>query len=573
MKNVVKLLLVAAVVFASSDLFAQYTSTATNIPFITGPFADVSPQCSTGLKYDDGTWENGYGWNPGFGTGKFAIKFTPTSYPYTVNQFCIAMTRNTGPTTWTFDIEVWDATGSGGGPGALVVSIPSQSATSLPTWPSVSWYDFTGITTIPTLNSGSYYIGISWTPVGGQFIGADESTTTPLHPGYGYIQNAWATIQSYGGAFANYRCMGIRVDGSGQVLAHDYAVGPFLGLQTTYTMGVGTNIKARVRNVGSSNETNVPVKFFVGASQVGTANLSLNAGATDSVTFPWTPTTGGNQTLRVFSELSTDLNRANDTVTATVLVLAGTPTPCCALTACRNGLNIPIMDNATSWDSVQVTIPGWGFGIYDVNAKIDTVVHTWDADLDFTLIHGGTSVIIINRVGSSGDNFIGTNLNDSATIPIASGSPPFTGTYIPSNPLTVFNGLANNPNGYWTLRIHDNAAGDTGVLKAWCVIITYYTFVGGIQTISVPNYYALGQNYPNPFNPSTKIQYAIPKAGDVQLTVYDILGRQVATLVNEFKNPGVYTVDFNASALSSGVYFYKIKSGSYTDTKKMLLVK
>ena len=83
----------------------------------------------------------------------------------------------------------------------------------------------------------------------------------------------------------------------------------------------------------------------------------------------------------------------------------------------------------------------------------------------------------------------------------------------------------------------------------------------------------MGQNYPNPFNPSTKIQYAIPRAGDVQLVVYDVIGRQVATLVNEFKTAGIYTVDFNASSLSSGIYFYRIKSGSFTDTKKMLLVK
>jgi N-acetylneuraminic acid mutarotase len=100
------------------------------------------------------------------------------------------------------------------------------------------------------------------------------------------------------------------------------------------------------------------------------------------------------------------------------------------------------------------------------------------------------------------------------------------------------------------------------------------TFIG-IKPISseVPDNYSLGQNYPNPFNPTTRIKFAIPKAGEVQIVVFDLLGREVSTLVNEFKNPGIYTVDFNASALSSGVYFYKIKSGSYTDTKKMLLVK
>ena len=355
---------------------------------------------------------------------------------------------------------------------------------------------------------------------------------------------------------------------------HDYAAGPFLGLQISYPINQVASIRARISNVGQSNETNVPIKFFIDGSQVGSSiNLSLNAGQNDSVSFPWTPTVGGSHNVRVISALATDQNPGNDTVSANVLVLAGTAQVGGATTVCRNGLNIPINDNQSSFDSLQMSIPTWAFGIADVNAKIDTVFHTYDSDLSFILSHGGTSVNIITNVGGSGDNFIGTILNDSATTPISSGTPPFTGSYKPSSPLAAFNGIGANPNGSWRLEIHDGALADTGVLKAWCVTVSFYTFVGGIGTITVPNYYALGQNYPNPFNPSTKIEYAIPRAGNVSLIVYDILGRQVATLVNEFKNAGVYTLDFNASSLASGVYFYKIQSGTFSDTKKMLLVK
>lgn len=356
--------------------------------------------------------------------------------------------------------------------------------------------------------------------------------------------------------------------------AHDYAAGPFLGLQPTYQINVATNIRGRITNNGTSNETSVPIKFFVDGSQVGSSiNLSLNAGQNDSVSFPWTPTVGGSHNIRIVAALTTDQNRGNDTVQANVQILAGTPYVGGATTVCRNGLNIFVPDNTSVFDSLQISIPAWAFGIADVNAKIDTLFHTWDSDLNFNLSHGGTTVGIITNVGGSGDNFIGTILNDSAAIPIASGTPPFTGSFKPSNPLTAFNGIGNNPNGAWKLEIHDGAAGDTGLLKAWCVTVSFYTYVGGIGSITVPNFYGLSQNYPNPFNPATKIQYAIPRAGNVSLVVYDILGRQVATLVNEFKNPGVYTLDFDASSLSSGVYFYKIQSGSFTDTKKMLLVK
>ncbi len=85
--------------------------------------------------------------------------------------------------------------------------------------------------------------------------------------------------------------------------------------------------------------------------------------------------------------------------------------------------------------------------------------------------------------------------------------------------------------------------------------------------------YALEQNYPNPFNPSTTIRYQIPQDGIVTLKIYDILGSEVATLVNEQKAAGKYEVNFNASSLASGVYIYKIQAGSFTNSKKMLLIK
>jgi hypothetical protein len=572
MKKLYTLLLVIAALLSAEKLYPQFASSVTQFPFVNGQTADGSPMCENGIIYDDGTWENGYGWSPNFGTGKWVMKFTPPSYPWTMNQFCIALTRysENAPSTWTFDIEIWDTTGAGGSPGTLVHSIPNQTATGLPVWPSVQWFDFY-VSGIPAFQNGSYYIGISYTPVGERYIGADESPTTPLRPGYGYIQAyGWSTVQNY---FPLYRAMGIRVDSTVQVvLAHDYAVGPFLSMPTLFTQGQTYNIKARIRNLGSSNESGVPIKFFVDNSQAGSVTLSLNAGATDSVSFPWTAA-GGSHTLRIWSELSTDFNRANDTVTATVFVLNGTPTPGGQLTACRYGLNLGIYDHQETLDSIQVTIPAWAFGILDVNVLIDTVFHTWDGDLDYTLSHSGTSVMIINRVGSSGDNFIGTHLDDSAATPIAGSSPPFTGNFKPSLPLAAFNNPTASPNGYWKLRIYDNASGDTGVLKAWCLEISYYKITGGIETIEVPNFYALGQNYPNPFNPSTKIEYYIPRYGNVKLMVYDITGREVAVLVNGYKNPGIYTVDFDASSLSSGMYFYKIQSGIFTSVKKMVLLK
>ena len=80
-------------------------------------------------------------------------------------------------------------------------------------------------------------------------------------------------------------------------------------------------------------------------------------------------------------------------------------------------------------------------------------------------------------------------------------------------------------------------------------------------------------NYPNPFNPSTTISYSIPADGYVTLKVYDILGNEVASLVDERKQSGIFDVYFNASALSSGVYYYTLKAGEFTSTKKLVLMK
>ncbi|MCX6157241.1 MAG: YCF48-related protein [Ignavibacteriae bacterium] len=98
------------------------------------------------------------------------------------------------------------------------------------------------------------------------------------------------------------------------------------------------------------------------------------------------------------------------------------------------------------------------------------------------------------------------------------------------------------------------------------------TFVNPIST-ETPSKYSLSQNYPNPFNPTTNIKFSIVNSGDVKLVVYDIQGREVQTLVNESLKPGTYEAAFDGSTLNSGVYFYKLVTGNFTETKKMLLIK
>ncbi len=243
------------------------------------------------------------------------------------------------------------------------------------------------------------------------------------------------------------------------------------------------------------------------------------------------------------------------------------------ITLCRNNLNKHILSNSSAYDTIYFNIPNVLLSIVDINVKIDTVEYGWDSDLRFELFHLSAADTLILHRGGSGDNFIGTNLNDSASTAIGSGTAPFTGSYRPDKPLSIFNNMT--PMGIWVLKISSDAGGDTGLLKAWCINMQY-TYVTALNNnSSLPDKLALYQNYPNPFNPVTKIKFDISGSSAVQtyVSVYDILGREIEILVNKELSPGTYEADFDGSKYGSGVYYYSLKTPGYTDIKKMVLIK
>lgn len=162
---------------------------------------------------------------------------------------------------------------------------------------------------------------------------------------------------------------------------------------------------------------------------------------------------------------------------------------------------------------------------------------------------------------------------------------PVTGTNSTSNLSTTasqseFLAPANNQ---WGTKVYGMPAGTNQVRftaysafgnDAYIDDITAGGATGtGINLNTVPEKFTLSQNYPNPFNPTTKISYTIPKAGMVTMRIFDITGREISKLVNEIQTPGIYSVDFNASALASGVYFYRLEAQDFIDTKRMVLLK
>jgi hypothetical protein len=117
--------------------------------------------------------------------------------------------------------------------------------------------------------------------------------------------------------------------------------------------------------------------------------------------------------------------------------------------------------------------------------------------------------------------------------------------------------------------------------KGFTIVLTtnnltaYYTNTVSVdekEGIGISDY-SLSQNYPNPFNPSTLIEYKIPKSNFIEIKVYDVLGKEIATLVDGYKSKGIYKIQFNSIGLISGVYMYRLKAGDFTEVKKMILMR
>ena len=154
-----------------------------------------------------------------------------------------------------------------------------------------------------------------------------------------------------------------------------------------------------------------------------------------------------------------------------------------------------------------------------------------------------------------------------------------TANGVPNN--AHYSNLANRPSINNTTNpppfLSNGAQGGLNIsnITSYDTLISFTLGVSsGIQQVnSIVSEYKLMQNYPNPFNPETKIKFQIKDAGFVSLKVYDILGKEVTSLINENLNSGVYEINWNAKSFTSGVYFYKLESEKFSDVKKMLMVK
>jgi hypothetical protein len=161
--------------------------------------------------------------------------------------------------------------------------------------------------------------------------------------------------------------------------------------------------------------------------------------------------------------------------------------------------------------------------------------------------------------------------------------PGTTGTYLIAGPVESKNGFActYNAGEDWTVIDYSrnyviSFPSERVGWGAYAGPDTVYKYVGPPLSVEdrspVPASYLLAQNYPNPFNPTTTIKYELPQSSVVNLSVYDLLGREVSVLVNERREAGIHEVQFDASGLSSGIYLYRLTAGDFTQARRLLLL-
>ena len=206
---------------------------------------------------------------------------------------------------------------------------------------------------------------------------------------------------------------------------------------------------------------------------------------------------------------------------------------------------------STPMINVDIAPESIDFGALQSGSYKDTVLYITNV--------GATAIVItdVNIIGDNSESFINT-LNDTITIK-RNETQKFSITFAPNTGGTKIATMEIVTDiGNILISLNGNSIDQTTSVN---------------EPEEIPTTYSLMQNYPNPFNPTTKIQYSLPTATNVKLSIYNSIGQEMMQLVNETQSAGKYIVDFNPQNLPSGIYFYRLQTSKFVDTKKMLLLK
>jgi len=238
----------------------------------------------------------------------------------------------------------------------------------------------------------------------------------------------------------------------------------------------------------------------------------------------------------------------------------------------NSDINKSIEDFQTTEDDIVIDPVREDKVLTGVEVLIDTVWHTSDSDLEFTLSHNGISETIIYQVGSDGDNFISTKLSDFGADTLAFGIAPFYGIYKPENPLSAF--LETDPAGTWTLSIYDGAEGNTGTLQQWGLNLIYSS------SSAVDDNFQNTEDihvFPNPATDRISLQSEVFSRQSSVVAIYDLKGIKLLEQYIPARPAGgpkgTLTAEIDVSDLVNGVYFCRVANNGVSTTKKLIIQK
>jgi len=352
-----------------------------------------------------------------------------------------------------------------------------------------------------------------------------------------------------------------------------------------YSAGETGNLKVVFRNKGLADAQNIKIEwtavnpYYISIPTTLYTKPSMTSMTSDSVTFNFTLSTSIQNNYVIPTRLKIKQEDTNTVLDKIIYVKVGTGNVVFADSA-ENGLNNWTVNTSNGWGIVTTSYhsPTHAFtdspsGNYPNNANNPmTLAYSLNmvsmpmVSLSFWHKYATEATYDFCYVEVSSDN--GTTWNTAAS---------YDGTLSTWTYVSLDISQYTNSSSQVKVRFRLTSDGSQ-VYDGWYVddikITSFQVTPLSTGTVGeTPDSYKLSQNYPNPFNPVTLINFAIPKTGFVSLKVYDLLGKEVSSLVNETKAAGNYNVMFDASKLSSGIYFYKLETSSFTDTKKMVIIK
>jgi hypothetical protein len=220
--------------------------------------------------------------------------------------------------------------------------------------------------------------------------------------------------------------------------------------------------------------------------------------------------------------------------------------------------------------------------IYDLDITLN-LTHSYVGDLDIWLKSPAEKVVLLARHDpyDNGVNITRCRFDDEAALDFSAGRPPWSGRFRPLQPLSAYRGDSTIVSrrthwiGTWTLGVADLSAGNGGYLNSFVMHVAWLTGEVGAppRPASRPTQFSFDGNYPNPFNSETRFRFYLGRAAPARLTLFNLLGQDVAHLLDEKLPAGEHTVVFDASRLASGVYIARLQAATFTATSKMVLIK